>query len=103
MVSTRYKQCNNNLAHDLSSSVWRRLDWTGRLSGSNPEYGPNFTSWMKADEVLGHFQSTAVVPLGKVLNSQNSCEGSVLPHFHKNVESNSFTRIDLMSTFTWKS
>lgn len=56
-------------------------DWTGPVSDSSPEYGPDFASSTGAEEVPGHFHSTAVVPLGKVLNSQKSCEDSVLAHF----------------------
>lgn len=64
MVSTRYKQCNNYLPHDLGGSICRGLD----QPSSCPAYGPNLASCTGADEVLGRFQSTAVVPVGKVLN-----------------------------------
>lgn len=50
-------------------------DRTRRVSGSSPQCGPSCT---RADKVLEHFQRTAVVPLGKVVNAQNSCECNIL-------------------------
>lgn len=51
------------LKQGSSSSVWAGIQG---VSGSTPRCGPKIEKWAAAGELLGHFLSTAEVPLSKV-------------------------------------